>query len=615
MSSIISNDINANAIKLYRQVKRDRHMLQVGLTAEQQAEQATQIMRMAQIDAPGKEPKILIETTKEDGSKEYHVPRGCEFERFGALPYGWPVNPYDVTRYPMDNQGLARLFVDSTARGRIAYHAKEKAVMSYNGIKWVADDSNGSHMYLAQDDFIDALRHAADCIDDKDFKKLFEQARISAAISETGKRAMAAYAKAKLSVPAERWDVDPYALNLLNGVYHLDTMTFEPGHRPEDMMTQVANVAYDPEATSPLFEDFLRSIFDGDQDKIDFVVRWFGYSLLGANPQEKMVIAYGRTTRNGKGTLQSVISAMMGDYVGVASEKLIIKNNRVSDSTIQEYTAALTGKRFTSISELPRNSQLESNFIRQVTGGDDLRICRKYKDSEEISVYPHITCWTNYLPRTNDPMLFKSDRIMVLTFDHHFVDSMESKMTGKPVDLDPTLKPRIHDSKELPGVLNILLRGWQDYVSRGKLDPPDCVIDATYDYMAVDDTITQYMHDCYVETHNPSDIILASQHFDIFKRWAKENNYGDSSKSTYKKDMVDYLKTTRKGRDALVGYRVRTAADGEWVDPKRTPPDADDDPDQANTDTSGTDANQLTIGPAISYHRFDDDDDDDNLPF
>ena len=66
MSSIINNDINANAIKLYRQVKRDWHTLQAGLTAEQQIEKATQIMRMAQIDAPGKEPKILIETTKED---------------------------------------------------------------------------------------------------------------------------------------------------------------------------------------------------------------------------------------------------------------------------------------------------------------------------------------------------------------------------------------------------------------------------------------------------------------------------------------------------------------------------------------------------------------------
>lgn len=597
MSSIINNDINANAIKLYRQVKRDWHTLQAGLTAEQQIEKATQIMRMAQIDAPGKEPKILIETTKEDGSKAYRVPNGCEFERFGVRPYGWPVNPFDVTRYPMDNQGLARLFVDACAKGRIAYQPIAKEVMAYNGKKWDKDDSNGSHMYLAQDDFIDLLRHACDCIDDPNFKKIFQQARIAAAISESGKRAMAAYAKAKLSVPPECWDVDPYALNLINGVYHLDTMTFEPGHRASDMMTQIANVAYDPEATSPLFEDFLMSIFDGDQEKVDFVVRWFGYSLLGANPQEKMVIAYGRTTRNGKGTLQSVISAMMGDYVGVASEKLIIKNSRVSDSTIQEYTAALTGKRFTSISEIPRNAQLESNFIRQITGNDGLRICRKYKESEEISVYPHITVWTNYLPRTNDPMLFKSDRIMVLTIDHHFVDAMESKMTGKPADLDPTLKSRVHDSKELPGVLNILLRGWQDYVARGKLDPPDCVIDATYDYMAVDDTITQYMHDCYVETHDPNDIILAGQHFNIFKRWAKDNNYGDSSKSTYKKDMVDYLKTTRKGRDALVGYRVRTAADGEWVDPKRIPPDVDDAADRTITDsnTSSTEGEQMEL--------------------
>ena len=209
MSSIVNYNINANAVKLYRQVNRDCRTLQAGLTVEQQIDQATQIMRMAQINEPGKEPKVLIVTEKDDGSKVYNVPKGCEFERFGVRPYGWPVNPYDVTVYPMDNQGLAKLFVDAIARGRIAYHSGLKAIMSFDGKKWVKDDSNGSQMYLAQDDFISMLRHAADCIDNKDFKKTFEQARISAAIRESGKRAMAAYAKAMLAVSAERWDADP----------------------------------------------------------------------------------------------------------------------------------------------------------------------------------------------------------------------------------------------------------------------------------------------------------------------------------------------------------------------------------------------------------------------
>lgn len=583
----MSNNVYANAVQQHRIVHRQIHEMRSGMTLIDMVQAATQIFIKAQINGPGSEPKIVVAKTDDNGKKIYAVPKNCEFEKFGVLPYGWRVNPYDVTRYPLDNQGLAQLFVDSIARGRIAYHSDLKTIMSFDGKKWVQDDSNGSQMYLAQDDFIGLLRHAADCIDDKDFKKAFEQTRIAAAISETGKRAMAAYAKAKLTVPKERWDVDPYAINLQNGVYHLDTMIFESGHRPEDMMTQIANVAYNPDATSPLFEKFLESITDSNKDKADFLIRWFGYSLLGANPEEKFLVAFGRSSRNGKGTLQAVISAMMGDYVGIASDKLVTKNNRVSDSTVQEYTADLVGRRFTSISELPRNSQLDANLVKQVTGGDDLRICRKYKASEEIAVYPHITVWTNHLPRTNDPALFHSNRIMVCTFDHHFVDKMESKMTGKPVDLDPTLKNRIRDAKELPGIFNILIRGWQDYIARGHLDPPECVMQATYDYMSVDDPITQYMHDCYVQTDDPHDIILASQHFAIFKNWVRENNYADSNKSTYKKDMAHLTHTTNKGRDALVGWRVRTAADGEWTDPHHIPnPEPEDKPEQTNASTS-----------------------------
>ena len=611
-----NNGIHADAIKLFRQIKRDCHVLPSGLTAAQQVEQATQIMRNAIIDAPGKEPKILIETTNDDGEKKRYVPKGCEFERFGVRPYGWPVNPYDVTRYPMDNHGLAQLFTDSFARGKVAWHKDACVYMGYNGKIWVRDGKSGGMMYRAQDEFIEALRHACDCIDDKQFRDDFAKLRVAAAISESGRRAMANHVQAMLEVGKDEWDADPNVIHLQNGTYHLDTDVFEAGHRPEDLLTKIAGTSYDPSAKSDLFENFLRQVFENNQERIDFSLRWFGYSLRNTNPEEKMVIAYGVLTRNGKGTYQAALEATLGDYVGTASEKMIAVNSKISDSTRQEYVASMEGSRVVAINELSRNCQLDADLIKKVTGGDTIEVVRKYEKEYRIKIYPHIVCWTNHLPRTGDPTLFASNRIMVLPFEHHFVDSMESQLTGQPVDMDTTLKDRLKAPSELPGILNALLRGWRDYKQRGKLDPPQDVLKATKEYMEIDDPIIQYIRDCYVETKNPKDIILASKHFEQFKIWADKNNFADRNKSTYKKDMARYTRDTKYGRDALVGFRLRTEDDGEWVDPADAAlsPAPAPAPEKDDGQTTIGD-HQLTIGPAKTDNVYDDDDLFGDLPF
>ena len=131
----MSNNVYANAVQQHRIVHRQIHEMRSGMTLIDMVQAATQIFIKAQINGPGSEPKIVVAKTDDNGKKIYAVPKNCEFEKFGVLPYGWRVNPYDVTRYPLDNQGLAQLFVDSIARGRIAYHSDLKTIMSFDGKK------------------------------------------------------------------------------------------------------------------------------------------------------------------------------------------------------------------------------------------------------------------------------------------------------------------------------------------------------------------------------------------------------------------------------------------------------------------------------------------------
>ena len=65
--------------------------------------------------------------------------------------------------------------------------------------------------------------------------------------------------------------------NCQNGTYNLRTGEFRP-HRPQDLLSKVSNVVYDPEARSTRFEQFISDIMQGDTAKINYFI-WEVFSI------------------------------------------------------------------------------------------------------------------------------------------------------------------------------------------------------------------------------------------------------------------------------------------------------------------------------------------------
>src|SRR5690606_23127010 len=108
---------------------------------------------------------------------------------------------------------------------------------------------------------------------------------------------------------AEEWDADPWALNVANGVVDLRTGTLRP-HDPQDLLTKLAPVDYDPNAAGPVWDAHL-ALFLPDADVRRQVQRDLGLALYGGDLEEFFDIWYG-TGANGKSTTTKVLKEILG---------------------------------------------------------------------------------------------------------------------------------------------------------------------------------------------------------------------------------------------------------------------------------------------------------------
>src|SRR5690606_3094954 len=97
-------------------------------------------------------------------------------------------------------------------------------------------------------------------------------------------------------------------VNTRSGMLNWRTGQLEE-HRPDFYSTVQLPVEWQPQATCPNFDEFLRQVMA--EDAIDFIWEVLGYLVLSGNPLQKAILFHGEG-QNGKGTLIRVIEALLG---------------------------------------------------------------------------------------------------------------------------------------------------------------------------------------------------------------------------------------------------------------------------------------------------------------
>jgi putative DNA primase/helicase len=280
--------------------------------------------------------------------------------------------------------------------------------------------------------------------------------------SARGIRAMLECARNEdgMSVSADDLDKDSMLLNCTNGTLDLRTMELRP-HSSADLITKLCPVDLDLSAKCTQFDQFLREIFRGNTDLIDYVQRVIGYTLTG-DVSEKVIFCFFGDGNNGKTTLLEAIRFMLGDYAGqVMIDSLLRAGSQQPSSAAFADLSDLKGARFVTTSEAEKGARLAEAQIKQLTGMGQVKSCRKYENPTTFMPTHKLFIDTNYRPIVKGRDAAIWGRLKLVPFDATIPDEkIDTGLLGKL-------------RAEAQGILAWAIVGYATWRAFGLLEPPE----------------------------------------------------------------------------------------------------------------------------------------------
>jgi putative DNA primase/helicase len=251
---------------------------------------------------------------------------------------------------------------------------------------------------------------------------------------------------------------------------------------------------------------FLDRIMARDSTLIGFLQRAIGYSLTGSVSEQVLFFLHG-TGANGKSTLTTVLLQLLGDYGRQAAPGLLMAKKGEAHPTAE---ADLFGARLVVSQEIDQNRLLAEGTVKQLTGGDRMKVRRMREDFWEFTPTHKIWLSANHKPIVHgvDHAIWR--RILLLPF----------AVTIPKDEWDLKLAEKL--TAELPGIFAWAVRGCLAWRERG-LDPPARVSAATQAYRTEMDSLGEFIAErCLID---PKASSPRSALFTAYKDWAEKAGY------------------------------------------------------------------------------------------
>lgn len=275
--------------------------------------------------------------------------------------------------------------------------------------------------------------------------------------------------RAEVRVPADSMDKVAIDLNCGNAIVRLKRTGAE-FIKPNKgrLFTKKTDVPFAKGVVDPMWEGFLDTFLPEEHLR-----RWAqkvaGYSLLGLNPERRIVFCWGPTS-SGKSTFAGLILKVLGSYGGPFNPSLFrdSQDERARVDLVQAFS-----RRFIVASELSASWRLHADMIKRAVG-QDLMSARMPHSSRTIEMIPKFTPW---LMTNNAPTIEEADqalyrRLCVVVFPHGISEeSDDANFREDFLSNDDGGRVR-----RLQAVLWWVIEGWNAYAAEGLGDPPAEVI-------------------------------------------------------------------------------------------------------------------------------------------
>ena len=374
--------------------------------------------------------------------------------------------------------------------------------------------------------------------------------------------AIANLARRWLTLPIEQFDVDPLAINVLNGTLRFSRRAVDQSgqssarwaasveltaHRREDMNTRLAPVEYDPGASSPIYDGFFAWAHPDERTR-RYLHQVAGYGISGDTSEQKLWFHYGLGA-NGKSTWMDLLAAVAGDYSGsIGIETFLDQGIKKRGEQASPDLARLGGVRFLRSSEPERGSKLNEALVKAATGGEPMPVRALHRGFFDLRPLFKLHIGGNYKPDIpgTDEGIWR--RMKLVPWNSHVED--QDRDEGLPAKL----------RKETAGVFNHLVNGLLDWLANGLVEP-DSVKAATAQYRADSDPLARFLRLC--TEMDPDGRVQSSRLHEVFLAWGQAAGEREWSQKGFSQAMLN-KGFTKKASDGMqwLGLRlVREAND------------------------------------------------------
>jgi putative DNA primase/helicase len=236
-------------------------------------------------------------------------------------------------------------------------------------------------------------------------------------------------------------------ISVMNGIFHMEDSILLP-HSLGFFTQNSLPFQYNPASTCPTWMNFLRSVWPDDQESIDVLQEMFGYILSGDTRQQKFFNIIG-PRRSGKGTINKVLVALLGQHNTVAPEL-----GELCDTFgLQPWLGKLLAS-FTDARAPERNRSAVVSQLLRIVGGDTITVNRKNKDAWNGYLPTRLVMYSNEVLQLTENSNALTGRMIVLKMSISFFDKEDTDLSHKL-------------EQELSGIFNWAMEGMARRIARG----------------------------------------------------------------------------------------------------------------------------------------------------
>lgn len=306
-------------------------------------------------------------------------------------------------------------------------------------------------------------------------------------------------------------------ISVENGLFHLEESVLLP-HSLGFFTQNSLPFAYDQSKGCPVWEHFLDQLWGNDAESIECLQEIFGYILSGDTRQQKFFNLIG-PRRSGKGTINKVLVALLGQHNTVAPEL-----GELCDTFgLQPWLGKLLAS-FTDARAPERNRSAVVSQLLRIVGGDTVTVNRKNKEAWNGYLPTRIVIYSNEVLHLTENSNALTGRMVVLRMTKSFYGKEDTDLASKLM-------------KELSGIFNWAMVGEQRRIARGgHFVQPKSGIELLEMMEELSNPMKPFVEDALV--FDEEGAVQKDELFEVYKHWAQRRSIHPGTEMSFKKKFM-----------------------------------------------------------------------------